>query len=318
MKKDIAIVTGSSTGIGLETSLLLARNGFYTYATMRNLHKSNNIKKIANDEGLPLEVLPLDVDSDESVLKTMREILDKEKKIDVLVNNAGYGLFGALEDLTIDEIKMQFDTNLLGAIRTMKEVLPTMRSQRNGIIINVSSIAGVVGIPAESIYASTKFALEGLTESLSYELEPFNIKLILIEPGVINSNFVPNIRYAKQFSNNSQQVYKDEKREIESLGDPVRSSINKDSRSAYSKTIDSFLSNYYNAMNNAPSPEEVSKVVLEAIRNCSKFPYFLSRYTIGEDAKALAKIKRNSSDSELHEFITKRLLRNDYLHMFDE
>jgi short-subunit dehydrogenase len=309
MKEHIAIVTGSSTGIGFETSLLLARNGFYTYATMRILHKSNNIKKIANEEGLPLEVLPLDVDSDESVRKTIREILDKEKKIDVLVNNAGYGLFGALEDLTIEEIKMQFDTNLLGAIRTMKEILPTMRKQRNGIIVNISSIAGIIGIPAESIYASTKFALEGLTESLSYELEPYNIKLILIEPGVVNSNFVPNIRFAKQFSNNSKQVYKEVKPETESESDTGSAYMNKNSRSAYSKTIDAFLSNYYTAMNNAPSPKEVSKIVLEAIRNCSKSPEVLFRYTVGADAKALEQVKKNLSDSELHEFISRRLLR---------
>jgi NAD(P)-dependent dehydrogenase (short-subunit alcohol dehydrogenase family) len=309
MRKHIAIITGSSTGIGFETSLLLARNGFYTYATMRNLHKSNNIKKIAKEESLPLEVLPLDVDSDESVRKTIRKIIDKEKKIDVLVNNAGYGLFGALEELTIEQIKEQFDTNLLGAIRTIKEVLSTMRNQRNGIIINVSSIAGIVGVPAESIYASTKFALEGLTESLSYELEPFNIRLILIEPGVINSNFVPNIRYANS-SNNSQQIYnKDEKRKIESRNDSVRSSPDKDSRSSYSKTVDSFLSNYFDAMKNAPSPKAVSKVILEAIGNASKYTRFLSRYTVGEDAKALSRIKKNSSDQGLHEFISKRLLR---------
>jgi len=309
MREHIAVITGSSTGIGFETSLLLARNGFYTYATMRNLHKSNNIKKIAKEEDLPLEVLPLDVDSDESVRKTVRKIIDKEKKIDVLVNNAGYGLFGALEELTIGQIKEQFDTNFLGAIRTIKEVLPTMRNQRNGMIINVSSIAGIVGIPAESIYASTKFALEGLTESLSYELEPFNIRLILIEPGVINSNFVPNIRYAKS-SNNSQQMYnKDEKRKIKSGNDLVRSSPDKDSRSSYSKTVDSFLSNYLDAMKNAPSPKEVSKTILKAIGNASKSPYFFSRYAVGEDAKALARIKKNSSDQGLHEFISKRLLR---------
>ena len=135
MNGDIAVVTGSSTGIGFEISLLLARNGFYTYATMRNMSKSDNIKKIAHEEDLPLEVLPLNVDSNDSVRKTIRRILDKKKKIDILVNNAGYGLFGALEDLTMEEIKMQFDTNLFGAIRTVKEVLSTMRNQRNGIII---------------------------------------------------------------------------------------------------------------------------------------------------------------------------------------
>ena len=147
-KHTIAVVTGSSSGIGLETALLLARNGFYTYATMRDTFKSDNIEKIANEENLPLEVLSMDVDNDTSVRNAIHKILDEKKKIDILVNNAGYGLFGALEDIAIEEIKKQFETNLFGAIRTIKEVLPTMREQKNGIIINVTSIAGVVGIPA--------------------------------------------------------------------------------------------------------------------------------------------------------------------------
>jgi short-subunit dehydrogenase len=173
-QQNIAVVTGSSTGIGFETSLLLARNGFYTYATMRDTDKSDIIKKIAYTEKLPLEVLPLDVDNNNSVKNTIHKILEEKKKIDILINNAGYGLFGALEDISIEEIKKQFDTNLFGAIRTIKEVLPSMREQKNGIIINVTSIAGVVGVPAECIYVSTKFALEGLSESISYELQPWN------------------------------------------------------------------------------------------------------------------------------------------------
>jgi NADP-dependent 3-hydroxy acid dehydrogenase YdfG len=144
-KQSIAVVTGSSTGIGFETSLLLARNGFYTYATMRDGLKTDKIEKIANKENLPLEVLSMDVDNDDSVRNAIHKIIDEKKKIDLLVNNAGYGLFGALEDISIEEIKKQFETNLFGAIRTIKEVLPTMREQKNGIIINISSIAGVVG-----------------------------------------------------------------------------------------------------------------------------------------------------------------------------
>ena len=180
-KQNIAVVTGSSTGIGFETSLLLARNGFYTYATMRDTHKSDNIEKIANNENLPLKVLSMDVDNDDSVRNAIQKILEEKEKINILINNAGYGLFGALEDMFLDEIKRQFDTNLFGAIRTIKEVLPSMRKQKNGIIINVTSIAGVVGIPAECAYVSSKFALEGLSESISYELQPFGIKVILVD-----------------------------------------------------------------------------------------------------------------------------------------
>jgi len=213
-KQSIAVVTGSSTGIGFETSLLLARNGFYTYATMRDTFKSDKIEKIAYKENLPLEVLSMDVDNDDSVRNAIQKIIDKKKKIDILVNNAGYGLFGALEDISIEEIKKQFETNLFGAIRAIKEVLPTMREQKNGILINVTSIAGIVGVPAECIYVSTKFALEGLSESISYELQPYGIKVILIEPGVINTNFVPNIKFPNQIDDKLQKpLLKDKKKE---------------------------------------------------------------------------------------------------------
>ena len=136
-KQNIALVTGSSTGIGFETSLLLARNGFYTYATMRDTRKGDNIEKIANYENLPLKVLSMDVDNDDSVKNAIYKILDEKKKIEILVNNAGYGLFGALEEISMDEAKKQFETNLFGAMRTIKEILPTMRKQKNGIIINL-------------------------------------------------------------------------------------------------------------------------------------------------------------------------------------
>jgi len=289
-KQSIAVVTGSSTGIGFETSLLLARNGFYTYATMRDTHKGDNIKEIANDENLPLKVLSMDVDNDDSVRNTIQNVLDEKKKIDILINNAGYGLFGALEDISIEEAKKQFETNLFGAIRTIKEVLPAMREQKNGLIINITSLAGIVGIPAECIYVSTKFALEGLSESISYELQPYGIKVILIEPGVINTNFVPNIKFPNQIDNNNN-IKK------------------KNSSSYYSNTIDTFLSHYFSAMNNAQPPKEVAIVILEAIKNASNSSESLFRYTVGGDAKTFAQAKKSMSDSQLHEFISNKLLR---------
>jgi short-subunit dehydrogenase len=305
-KQSIAVVTGSSSGIGFETSLLLARNGFYTYATMRDTLKSEKIEKIANKENLPLEVLSMDVNNDDSVRNAIHKIIDEKKKIDILVNNAGYGLFGALEDISIADIKQQFETNLFGAIRTIKEVLPTMRKQKNGIIINITSIAGVVGIPAECIYVSTKFALEGLSESISYELQPYGIKVILVEPGVINTNFVSSIKFSDKTDDKSQQALrKQEKSEINYSGNNIK----KKNSSYYSNTIDTFLSHYYPAMKNAPLPKEVATVILEAIKNSSKSSEYLFRYTIGGDAKTFAQAKKNMSDSELHEFISNKLLR---------
>ena len=204
--EDIALVTGSSTGIGFETSLALARNGIHTFATVRHLQKGSIIKTIADKESLPLRVIEMDVNDEDSVRRTATKIIDEKKRIDLLVNNAGYGLFGALEDISLNEVREQFEANYFGAIRVMKQVIPTMRRQRGGIIINITSIAGMVGIPGEYIYSSSKFALEGLSESISYELRPYGIKVVLIEPGVINTNFVPNIRFPGEAQYRSMQA----------------------------------------------------------------------------------------------------------------
>src|SRR5215211_1093828 len=141
-----AVVTGSSSGIGFETSLLLAKNGFRTYATVRDLDKAKTIRDISDKHELPITVLELDVTNDKSVSDAIDKIINKEsKRIDVLVNNAGYGQGGALEEVSMDEIKAQFETNLFGAIRVMKAVLPIMRKQHSGIIVNISSMGGRIG-----------------------------------------------------------------------------------------------------------------------------------------------------------------------------
>jgi short-subunit dehydrogenase len=213
-------------------------------------------------------------------------------RIDIIVNNAGYGLFGALEDMTTEEIKNQFETNYFGAVRTIKEVLPTMRKERCGIIVNITSIAGVVGITGECIYSSSKFALEGLSESISYELQPYGIKVVLIEPGVINTNFVTNIKFPSLIEEKSRRG-------------KLRKHV---SLSHYSETIDAFLSHYYPLMKNAPSPTLVSKQILEAVKIASTSSECFFRYTVGEDSKSLANAKKDMSDFQLHEFITKRIL----------
>src|SRR5713226_6515085 len=152
----VAVVTGSSSGIGFETSLTLARSGFFTYATMRNLGKGASIKSVATKEGLPIRVTQLDVTEDRSINIAVHLIISDVGKIDVLVNNAGYGLNGAFEDLAMEEIKAQFETNLFGVIRVSQAVLPIMRKQKSGIIVNISSAAGRFGVPGSSAYVSTK------------------------------------------------------------------------------------------------------------------------------------------------------------------
>ncbi len=163
----VAVITGSSSGIGFETSVLLAKSGLHTYASARNPEKLQVLKEIARDNGLPIQTVQLDVTSDKSVNDAVSRILHDSKRIDVVVNNAGYALVGALEDSSMDEIKAQFETNLFGTIRVMQAVLLTMTNQRSGRIINLSSIGGRIAIPFDSCYHGTKFAIEGLSESCS-------------------------------------------------------------------------------------------------------------------------------------------------------
>lgn len=155
----VALVTGSSTGIGYETCLALARNGFVTCATMSDNKKSGDLEKIARKENLRIKIFEMDVDKDNSVCSAVGQITTEFGKINILVKNAGYGLFGAFEDFSMLEIKNQFETNVFGMIRVIREVLPTMRQQKSGIIVNISSISGLAGFPTQSAYCATKFAV---------------------------------------------------------------------------------------------------------------------------------------------------------------
>jgi NAD(P)-dependent dehydrogenase (short-subunit alcohol dehydrogenase family) len=273
------IVTGSSTGNGFETSLMLARNGFYTYATMRNLDKSKTITDIARKDGLPLEVLQLDVTDDKSVKDAIDTILGKRGRIDVVVNNAGYDVFGAVEDLSVEELKAQFETNFFGAIRVMKAVLPTMRKQRRGTIVNVSSVGGLVGIPLNSAYISSKFALEGFSESMQYELEEFGIKVILIEPGVVKTNFFENSKAAKNTAS-SNSPYAELAKKVSEGFKPMLE-------------------------NNSSSPIQVAEVILKAITS----EKVNTRYLVGNDAAIIMDKKRSSSDIELQQWIKESLIQ---------
>jgi NAD(P)-dependent dehydrogenase (short-subunit alcohol dehydrogenase family) len=207
-RRKSAVVTGSSTGIGFETSLMLARNGFYTYATMRKLEGggSKQIIDIAKNENLPLQVIQLDVDNDKSVSDAINRIVTENDRIDIVVNNAGYDLAGAIEEISMDEMRTQFETNFFGAIKAMKAVIPIMRKQRSGKIVNITFMGGRIAIPCHSIYHGSKFALEGLSESIQYELEPFGIKIILIEPGAIG--FAYELFFGEMYNSEQYLPYK--------------------------------------------------------------------------------------------------------------
>ena len=150
---------------------------------MRNLQKGSDLKSIAEIERLPLYFLQLDVTDERTINTSIQTIYNEAGRIDILVNNAGYALSGTFEDISIDEIKTQYETNVFGLIRTTQAVLPIMRKQKSGMIINISSGLGRFGRPLLSGYVGSKFAVEGLSESMSYELEPFGIKTVIVEPG---------------------------------------------------------------------------------------------------------------------------------------
>ena len=158
----VALVTGSSSGIGLETSLTLAENNFRTYATMRNLDKASNVMELAKKRNVAVQITKLDVNDDCSVQQAVQQIVEEEKAIDLLVNNAGYTQLGAVEDLSLNEIQAQFNTNVFGIFRMIKEVVPIMRRQRTGrTIINIGSANGFFGVPCASAYISNEICIRG-------------------------------------------------------------------------------------------------------------------------------------------------------------
>ncbi len=271
----VAVVTGSSGGIGLATSLALARSGYLTYATMRNLAKRNSIQSLAEKQHLPIRMVQLDVTDENSVKNAIQSILSESEGIDLLVNNAGYGLTGAFEDIGIDEIKALYETNLFGVIRVTQEVLPIMRKQGSGRIINISSGAGRIGYPGGSAYVSSKFALEGLTESMAYEIEQFGIKAVLVEPGFVRTNFGENMVIAKKAQ---------------------------DPNSPYSQMMIQMRSSSVRSrmVENASDADLVASVVVEAAT--AKEPNL--RYLAGKDVQQLVTAKKNMSDEEFQRMIS--------------
>ena len=271
----IALVTGSSSGIGFETSLALARNGFHTFATMRDLSKDEEIKQIIKKEDLSIEILELDVDSEESVNQAIKIIFEKKGRIDVLVNNAGYGMWGTVEDVSIDEFKEQFETNFFSIIRLIQKVAPIMRKQSSGNIVNISSVAGRIGFPVSPAYISSKFALEGLSESLRFELMPFGINVIIIEPGVIKTNFFDSMKMSEKSQQNS----------------------------TYKEITDKVISGVKMMAEMGTHPKEVANVVIKTLGEEKPLP----RYVIGNDAMMFLEAKKMKTDIEFENYLKKEL-----------
>ena len=270
----VAVVTGSSSGIGLATSLALAKNGYRTYATMRNLAKRDSIQSVADKQHLPIRTVQLDVTDENSIKSAIQSILSEAGRIDLLVNNAGYVLTGAFEDIGMDEIKSLYETNVFGVIRVTQAVLPIMRKQGSGRIINISSGAGRIGYPGGSAYVSSKFALEGLSESMAYEIEQFGIRTVLVEPGFVRTNFGENIVITKKAQ---------------------------DPNSPYSQMMMQMKSSSYRRrmIENASDADLVASVVVEAAT--AKEPNL--RYLAGKDVQQMVAAKKNMSDEEFQKMI---------------
>ena len=178
------IVTGANSGIGRSTAITLAKNDYTVFATMRSLERGEKLREIAQELNLEIKEVELDVSDTDSVNHGINEILEQTDQIDVLINNAGVGSNAVIEDVDIESDKSVFETNFWGVVRCIQAVLPTMRQQKSGHIIQVSSIAGRVGLPAQPIYSASKWALEGLSENLAHDLSSFGVKVSIIEPGV--------------------------------------------------------------------------------------------------------------------------------------
>jgi NAD(P)-dependent dehydrogenase (short-subunit alcohol dehydrogenase family) len=182
----IALITGTSTGIGLATAVTLARGGHTVFATMRNpAGGAGEIGALTAAEKLPITVLPMDVDDDASVPAAVAQALAQSGRIDVLVNNAGIGVHGSVEELPLSEFRRTMETNFFGALRCIQAVVPGMRERRHGCIVNVTSVAGRISNAPQAPYAASKWALEAASEALAQEMKPFGVRVAIVEPGII-------------------------------------------------------------------------------------------------------------------------------------
>ncbi len=232
----VILITGSSSGIGKETVKLFQTKNWKVAATMRSPEKAEELQRIVD-----VECIRLDVNDVDSIKSAIQETIDKFGRIDAIVNNAGYGLVGAFEAATQEQIEKQFQTNVFGLMNVCREILPYFREQKRGTIVNIASVGGRITFPLYSLYHGTKWAVEGFSESLAFELRPFNIKVKIIEPGAIKTDFYDR----------SQDLTK------------------KDGLNAYDTYIDKVFPNMQKAGENAPDASLVAEVIYNAVTDGS-------------------------------------------------
>jgi NAD(P)-dependent dehydrogenase (short-subunit alcohol dehydrogenase family) len=261
----IAVVTGTSTGIGFATALHLARAGFRVFAGMRNLEKAGPLRAAASDAGLALEVVELDVDSTSSVTRAFADV-EKAGPVAVLVNNAGIGAAAPLELVPEAEHRQLFETNYFGAIRCIQAVLPGMRERRRGAIANVTSVVGLFATPNQIPYSAAKWALECAGEALAHELFRFGVRVVNVEPGVIMTNIFENSAASTRYVKTS----------------PYQPLMRRSGKM------------YSAGFRVAAQPQQVADAILEAITT----PNYRLRWPVGGDAQGFAAGRPKISDEE--------------------
>lgn len=258
MNKTI-LITGASSGIGKATANYFAEKGWNVVATMRNTADGEELTKLEN-----VLVTKLDVTDETNIKEAIEKAVEKFGTIDILVNNAGYGAIGALESFPMENIRRQFDVNVFGLLATTRAVLPVMRKQKSGKIVNISSVVGRIAMPISSLYNATKWAVEGITEALQYELKPLGIDVKLVEPGAIETDF----------AGRSMDICIDEK-----LTD-------------YKETESILMTAMQEMVSQSSKPIEVVKVIEKAIDSDEL------RHCAGEDAKAMLDMRAKLSDKD--------------------
>jgi NAD(P)-dependent dehydrogenase (short-subunit alcohol dehydrogenase family) len=256
----VVLITGASSGMGRVTATYLAENGYRVYAGTR---EQNPMAK--EDNIIPIY---LDVTKVESIKSAVKMIIANEGKIDVLVNNAGYGLLATIEEGTDEEMFNQFDVNVFGLIKTTREVLPHMREAKSGVVINISSFLGKMGLPLLAHYNASKYAVEGIVDSLRFEVAPFGIRVHSIQSGLFGTNFVKNGLVA-----NSRTTSED---------------------SPYKELVAHFVPIVATAINEGPSPEPIAHAVKEIIEN-EEADIFVP---VGSEAESFVPMRKSLSDKE--------------------
>ncbi len=273
----VVLITGCSSGFGKLAALHFVRKGDRVFASMRDTAKAGELEQAKSAENLPLDVVQLDVTDEQSVANAVRQVIADGGRIDVLVNNAGIGHHGPLEETDDDEVREIFETNFFGAMRTIRHVAPRMREQRSGTIVNVSSLAGRVPPPFGGVYSASKFALEAASESLHFELHPFGVRVLLIEPGGFETNIEHTRRVARRFTEGSPYLEL-ERRFTEALTRLPAAAARGD-------------------------PQVVAETIYSAVYD--KEPKL--RYLVGQDAEMIGGLKKQLDDAQFEQTMRQAL-----------